>query len=51
MSIVVGFKKIEAVFKKAAGLELDKSKADKIIDNLFIVDIFYSDIDVFQHIF
>ena len=26
------FKKIEAVFKKAAGLELDKSKADRIID-------------------
>jgi len=32
MSRVVGFKKIEAVFKKAASLELDKSKADKIID-------------------
>ncbi|GAB6074972.1 DUF1931 family protein [Nautilia lithotrophica] len=32
MSRVVGFKKIEAVFKKAASLELDKSKADRIID-------------------
>ncbi len=32
MARVVGFKKIEAVFKKAASLELDKSKADRIVD-------------------
>ena len=32
MARVVGFKKIETVFKKAASLELDKSKADRIID-------------------
>ncbi|EDM24449.1 DUF1931 family protein [Caminibacter mediatlanticus TB-2] len=32
MARVVGFKKIEAVFRKAAGIDLDKSKADEIID-------------------
>ncbi len=32
MARVVGFKKLEAVFRKAAGIDLDKSKADKIID-------------------
>ena len=32
MARVVGFKKLETVFKKAAGIELDKSKADKITD-------------------
>jgi hypothetical protein len=32
MARVVGFKKIEAIFKKAASLELDKSKADRILD-------------------
>jgi len=32
MARVVGFKKLEAVFRKAAGIDLDKSKADEIID-------------------
>ncbi|NPA87946.1 DUF1931 family protein [Caminibacter pacificus] len=32
MPRVVGFKKLEAVFRKAAGVDLDKSKADEIID-------------------
>ena len=32
MPKVVGLKKIEAVFRKAAGIDLDKSKADRIID-------------------
>jgi len=32
MPRVVGFKKLEAVFRKAAGIDLDKSKADEIID-------------------
>ncbi len=32
MARVVGFKKLEAVFKKAASLELDKSKVDRITD-------------------
>ncbi len=32
MARVVGFKKIEAVFRKAAGIDLDKSKADRITD-------------------
>ncbi|NPA11141.1 MAG: DUF1931 family protein [Epsilonproteobacteria bacterium] len=32
MPRVVGFKKIEAVFRKAAGIDLDKSKADEIVD-------------------
>ncbi len=32
MARVVGFKKLEAVFRKAAGIDLDKSKADRIID-------------------
>jgi hypothetical protein len=31
MARVVGFKKLEAVFRKSAGLDLDKSKADRII--------------------
>jgi hypothetical protein len=32
MARVVGFKKLEAVFRKSAGIDLDKSKADRIID-------------------
>ena len=32
MARVVGFKKLEAVFRKAAGIDLDKSKADEIVD-------------------
>jgi len=32
MARVVGFKKLEAVFRKAAGIDLDKSKADRITD-------------------
>ena len=32
MARVVGFKKLDAVFRKAAGIDLDKSKADKVID-------------------
>jgi hypothetical protein len=32
MARVVGFKKLEAVFRKAAGIDIDKSKADEIID-------------------
>ena len=32
MARVVGFKKLEEVFRKAAGIDLDKSKADEIID-------------------
>jgi len=32
MARVVGFKKLETVFKKAAGIDLDKSKAEKITD-------------------
>ena len=32
MPRVVGFKKLETVFRKAAGIDLDKSKADKITD-------------------
>jgi len=32
MPKVVGFKKLEAVFRKAAGIDLDKSKADEIIE-------------------
>jgi hypothetical protein len=32
MARVVGFKKLEAVFRKAAGVDLDKSKANEIID-------------------
>jgi hypothetical protein len=32
MARVVGFKKLEALFRKSAGLDLDKSKAEKIID-------------------
>ncbi|MEO1942343.1 MAG: DUF1931 family protein [Campylobacterales bacterium] len=31
MARVVGFKKLEGVFRKSAGLDLDKSKADRII--------------------
>ncbi|MRJ06588.1 MAG: hypothetical protein C6I01_03615 [Epsilonproteobacteria bacterium] len=32
MKRVVGFKKLEAIFKKSADLDLDKSKADQILD-------------------
>jgi hypothetical protein len=32
MPRVVGFKKLEAIFRKAAGIDLDKSKADEIVD-------------------
>ena len=32
MARVVGFKKLEAVFRKAAGIDIDKSKADRITD-------------------
>jgi len=32
MARVVGFKKLEAVFRKAAGIDLDKSKADRVTD-------------------
>ena len=32
MARVVGFRKLDAVFRKAAGIDLDKSKADKVID-------------------
>ena len=32
MARVVGFKKLESIFRKSAGIDLDKSKADKIID-------------------
>ncbi|GAX88350.1 conserved hypothetical protein [Lebetimonas natsushimae] len=32
MARVVGFKKLEAIFRKAAGVDLDKSKADEILD-------------------
>ena len=32
MARIVGFKKLEAVFRKAAGIDIDKSKADEIID-------------------
>jgi len=32
MPRVVGFKKLEDVFRKAAGIDLDKSKADEIVD-------------------
>jgi hypothetical protein len=32
MARVVGFKKLETVFRKAAGVDLDKSKANEILD-------------------
>ncbi|MRJ07165.1 MAG: hypothetical protein C6I01_06560 [Epsilonproteobacteria bacterium] len=32
MARVVGFKKLETLFRKSAGLDLDKSKADRIVD-------------------
>ena len=32
MARVVGFKKLETVFRKAAGIDIDKSKAERITD-------------------
>jgi len=32
MARVIGFKKLETLFRKSVGLDLDKSKADRIVD-------------------